>query len=97
MSNSRIWAKSAMALAALGLAAAPNLAQARYYSHHHYHHYRTCGASRRAHGNVGTVVGGVGGGIVGNAVTHGSFLGTVVGAGAGAVVGHHIGKHSTRC
>ncbi|HXV00517.1 MAG TPA: glycine zipper 2TM domain-containing protein [Caulobacteraceae bacterium] len=78
----------ALALASLGLAAAPGVASARHH-HRHYRHY-AC----RDHRRTGTVVGAVGGGVIGNVVTHGSFVGTALGAGAGAVAGHEVGRHS---
>ena len=91
--NRNLIAPAILAIAALGVAAAPMTAGAQ----PHRHRVLVCGASQHAK-NTGTVVGAVAGGLLGNAVSHGGGKtgGTIIGAGVGAVAGHEIAKHNGR-
>jgi uncharacterized protein YcfJ len=90
--RNKLIASVTLSFAALGMAAAPIIAQAQ---PHHRHRVEVCDNGRRA-GNTGTVVGAVTGGLLGNAVSHHGAGGTIVGAGVGAVAGHQIAKRNAK-
>lgn len=104
-------ARCALVLA-MAAASAPVFAQSDYrdqrgdhnahwrarHAHSHYRdNGRTCGATKRAHGNNGTAIGAVTGGVLGSAMGGGKLGNVLLGAGAGAVAGHAVGRNTVRC
>lgn len=80
--------RTALAVAAVTMAAAPLAAEA-----HQKHRVEVCDtpSAVRRNATTGTIIGGVGGALVGQAIGH-NTTGTLIGAGAGAVAGHEIAK-----
>ena len=89
---------AAAAVATLGMAIGPGVAQAqRYYDRAHHRYYWRCKAGQHRDTTTGTVLGAIGGGLLGHAIGGRGAGGTIVGAGVGAYAGHEIARSNHPC